>query len=41
MKQLRRNIMISAGIVGIFQYGSIATSILKHDWKPVGIAAPF
>ncbi|GEP84880.1 MerR family transcriptional regulator [Staphylococcus piscifermentans] len=41
MKQLRRNIMISAGIVGIFQYGSIAASILNHDWKPVGIAAPF
>lgn len=41
MKQFRRNIMISAGIVGIFQYGSIAATILKHDWKPVGIAVPF
>nr|WP_082080561.1 MerR family transcriptional regulator [Staphylococcus carnosus] len=41
MKHFRRNIMISAGLVGIVQYGSIAASIIKHDLKPIGIAALF
>lgn len=41
MRHFRRNIMISAGFVGIVQYGSIAASIIKHDFKPIGITAPF
>ena len=41
MKSIRRNIWISAGIIGIIQYSSILSSILMKNKWPFLIALPF
>lgn len=41
MKSIRRNIWISAGIIGIIQYSSIMSSILMKNKWPFLIALPF
>lgn len=41
MKSIRRNIWISAGIIGIIQYSSIISAILMKNKWPFLIALPF
>ena len=41
MKSIRRNIWISAGIIGIIQYSSIMSSILMKNKWPFLIVLPF
>lgn len=41
MKSIRRNIWISAGIIGIIQYSSIMSAILMKNKWPFLIALPF